>query len=165
MKEFSAFLDRKYKNWAHKIGSWKYLTKKSEDLLYQFFPEQRVPHFFSAPWTPFRGYWKSAATAAHYLILVEVGGKCQFVVDVIKIDFTYFFLLFKCNSKFQAYVCGLHYISVGQWCSKVQHGAFPSPTEEQRWILHAIFPHVSLPGLLSLGFYVGTSIFSSFEKC
>ena len=33
MKDFSAFLDvRKYKNWAHKISSWKYL---SEDLSFQ----------------------------------------------------------------------------------------------------------------------------------
>ena len=134
-------------------------TYLSEDLLCQFFPEQRAPHFFSAPWTPFRGYWKSAATAARYWILVEVDGKCQFVVDIFKIDFTYFFLLCKCKNKFQGHVCGLHYISVGQWCPNVQQGTFPSPAEEQPWVLHAIFSCVSLPGLFSLGFYVGTSIF------
>ena len=47
IKDFSAFLDmRRYKNWAHKISSWKYL---SEDLFCQFFPEHRVPHFCSPP--------------------------------------------------------------------------------------------------------------------
>ena len=75
---FSAFVDmRRYKNWAHKIGSWKYL---SEDLSCQD-PKHRVPHFCSPPWTPFRGCWRSAATVAHDLILVEVDGKRQFVAD------------------------------------------------------------------------------------
>ena len=45
MKDFSVFLDtRRY--WAHKIGSWKYL---SESLFCQFFPEHRGPHFCSPP--------------------------------------------------------------------------------------------------------------------
>ena len=35
---------RKYRNWAHKIGCWKYLF---EDLPCQIFLEQRVPHFCS----------------------------------------------------------------------------------------------------------------------
>ena len=78
VNDFSAFLDtRRCKNWAHKIF-WKYL---SEDLFCQFFPEHRMmPHSWSQPWTPFRGCWKSAAAAAHDLILVEVDSKCQFVV-------------------------------------------------------------------------------------
>ena len=75
MKDFSAFLYmRQCKNWAHKILSWK-------DLFCHFFPEQRGPHSCSPPRTPFRGCWKSAAAAAHDLSLVEVDGKCQFVVD------------------------------------------------------------------------------------
>ena len=83
MKDFNAFLDlRRYKNWAHKIASWKYL---SEDLFCQSSspppscPEHKVPHFGSPPWTPFRRCWKSAPIAARDLILVEADGKCQFV--------------------------------------------------------------------------------------
>ena len=39
----SAFLDmRGHKNWAHKIGSWKYLP---EDLFCQFFPERQFSSF------------------------------------------------------------------------------------------------------------------------
>ena len=30
-----------------------------------------MPHFYSPPWTPFNGCWKSAAAAAHDLIFVE----------------------------------------------------------------------------------------------
>ena len=83
MKEFSALLDmRKYKNWAHKISSWKYL---SEELFCQFFPEHRVPHFCSPLWNTFSRCWKSSATAAHDLILVAVDGKCQFVADTVVI--------------------------------------------------------------------------------
>ena len=69
MKDCSAFLVmRKYENWAHKIGSWKYL---SEALFCQFFPEHRMPHFYSPPWTPFNGCWKSAAAAAHDFIFAK----------------------------------------------------------------------------------------------
>ena len=68
---------RRCKIWAHKIFSWKYL---SEDLFCQFFLEHRVPHSWPPPRIPFRGCWKSAATAAHDLILVEVDGKCQWQV-------------------------------------------------------------------------------------
>ena len=55
----------------------------SEDLFCQFFPEHRVPHFSSPPWTPLRGCWKSAAEAAHDLLLVEVDGKCQWWVPIV----------------------------------------------------------------------------------
>ena len=65
----------RYKNWAHKIGSWKYWTIW-RPVLPVFLPEHRVSHFCSTHWTPFRGYWRSAAAAAHNLILVEVDGKC-----------------------------------------------------------------------------------------
>ena len=59
---------RKYKNWAHKISSWEYL---SEDLSCQFFPEHRVHHFCFPPWTP-SGVLKVSAAAAHALILIEL---------------------------------------------------------------------------------------------
>ena len=69
MKDCSAFIVmRKSENWAHKIGSWKYL---SEDLFCQFLLEHRLPHSHSPPWTPFNGCWRSAAAAAHDLIFVE----------------------------------------------------------------------------------------------
>ena len=71
---------RRYKNWAHKISSWKYL----KTCYARFPPEHRVPHFYSPPWTHFRGSWKSAAAVAHDLILVETDGKCQFVVDTLE---------------------------------------------------------------------------------
>ena len=59
----------------------------------QFFPEHRLPHLCSLPWTPFRGCWKSVATTIHYLILVKVDGKCQRQVPIsswqlIALDFT-----------------------------------------------------------------------------
>ena len=74
MKDFSACLDmRIYKNWAHKIFSWKYL---SEDLSCQFYHECTVPHFCSPPWSLLRGCWKSAAASAQDLILVDGDGKC-----------------------------------------------------------------------------------------
>ena len=85
---FSAFLDmRRYKNWAHKISSWKYLTIWKPVLPFPFSPpphslsQHRVPHFFSSLWTPFRGCWKSAAPSACDLILVEVDSKRHFVAD------------------------------------------------------------------------------------
>ena len=53
-----------------------------EDLFCQFFSEHRVPHFCSPPWSSFRGCWKSAATAAHALILVEVDGKHLWQVSI-----------------------------------------------------------------------------------
>ena len=44
-----------------------------------------MSHFCFPPRTPFRGCWKSVASAAYDLILGEVGGKhqwkCQFVAD------------------------------------------------------------------------------------
>ena len=69
MKNFSTFLDmRRYKNWAHKISSWVYL---SEDLSWQFSWSREClisslyPHSF-------RECWRSAVAAAHDLILLEV---------------------------------------------------------------------------------------------
>ena len=53
-----------------------------EDLFCQFFSEHRVPHFCSPPWTSFRGCWKSAATAAHALILVKADGKHLWQVSI-----------------------------------------------------------------------------------
>ena len=41
-----------------------------------------MPHFCSPCWTPFRGCRKSAAAAAHDLILVEVDGKCQWKIPI-----------------------------------------------------------------------------------
>ena len=80
MKDINAFLDmRRCKNWAQKICSWKYL---SEDLSCQVFPEHRMPHLCSPPWTPFKGVWKSAIAAALDLIPVEVDGKCSWQVPI-----------------------------------------------------------------------------------
>ena len=62
MKDINAFLDmRRYKNWAQKICSWKCL---SEDLSCQVFPEHRMPHFCSPPWTPFRGGLKTSSCSS-----------------------------------------------------------------------------------------------------
>ena len=58
----------------------------------KFFPESRVPHFCSPPWTPFRGCWESVAAAARDLIIVDVDGKCQFVADTCTADVFFFFL-------------------------------------------------------------------------
>jgi len=51
--------------------------------LSSFLPKDRVPHFCFPPWTPFKYCWRSAAAAAHDLILVEGDGKCPFVVVVL----------------------------------------------------------------------------------
>ena len=59
-------------NRAHKIFSWKYLTIWRPVLA--VFPEHRAPCSCSPPWTPFRGCGRSAAAAAHNLILAE--GAC-----------------------------------------------------------------------------------------
>ena len=60
---------RKYQNWAHKINSWKYLAIWRTVLL--VFPDQKVPHFYSPPWIPFRRCWKSAATQDLILVVVD----------------------------------------------------------------------------------------------
>ena len=66
MKEFSAFLDMGwYKNWAHKISSWKCL---SEDLSCQFSQVQSAS-FVLSTLNSFQCCWRSAAVAAHDLIL------------------------------------------------------------------------------------------------
>ena len=64
--------------WAHKIFTWKHDYLKAGSC--RFFPEHRVPYFWS-PWTPFRGYWSSAACSGHEIILVEAAGKCQLPVS------------------------------------------------------------------------------------
>ena len=74
MKDFSSFPDtRRYENWAHKIFSWNFLTIWRPIL--PVFPRAQSTWFLC--WMPFTGYCRSAATAAHDLILVEVDGKCQ----------------------------------------------------------------------------------------
>ena len=70
---------RRYKNWVPKIGSWKHLSK---DLFCQFFPEHRMPHFWSPPWTRFGECWKLEDAAAHDLILVEADGKRPWQVPI-----------------------------------------------------------------------------------
>ena len=70
----------------------------------KFFPESRVPHFCSPPWTPFRGCWVSVAAAARDFILVDVDGKCQFVADTCTAD-VFFFFLFITHYKI---LCMLH---------------------------------------------------------
>ena len=87
LMSFSAFLDYEkiQKNQAQKIFSSKYL---SEALFCQFFPEHRLPHFWSLPWT-FRVCQKSAAAVASDLILIEADGKCQFLVGALN-DLIYF---------------------------------------------------------------------------
>ena len=96
IKDFSAFLDmRRYKNWTHKMDSWKCLTIWRPVLPVPHPPpeQDRVPHFCSLPWTPFRRCWKSAASAAHDLILVAVDSEwvkvaqlCPTLCDLI--DYT-----------------------------------------------------------------------------
>ena len=63
VKDFSAFLNLgRYKNWAHEICSWKYLTIWRPVLpvptLTPLIPN-RMLHFCSLNWTPFRGCWIS----------------------------------------------------------------------------------------------------------
>ena len=72
MKDFSAFLDmRRYKNWAHKIGSLKYLTIW-------------IPVLALTPNTSsFQGVLRVSSWTAHELILVEVDGKCRFIADTL----------------------------------------------------------------------------------
>ena len=41
-----------------------------------------MPHSWSLPWTPSREHWRSAAAAAHSLFIVEVNGKCEFLVGI-----------------------------------------------------------------------------------
>ena len=56
MKDFSAFLDMKrYKNWAHKIGSWKCL---SGNLSFWFFPRAQSASFPFSILNSFQGVLK-----------------------------------------------------------------------------------------------------------
>ena len=60
------------------LSSWNSLPENawlSEGLFFQFFPEHRVPYFWSPPWTPFSGCRRSAACSGHDLILCR--GKRQ----------------------------------------------------------------------------------------
>ena len=46
-------------------------------------PQSTEGFFFWSPsWTPFRGYWRSAAAAAHELIFVELDGKHPWQVQI-----------------------------------------------------------------------------------
>ena len=83
MKDFSTLLCvRRYKNWAHKVVPWKYLIIW-RPVLPVFSRAQSASSVLFILGTPFGGNWRSAATAAHNLILIEVDGKCQFVGDRI----------------------------------------------------------------------------------
>ena len=53
---------RRYKNWAHKISSWEYLTIWRP--VQPVFPDHRVPHFCSPSWTPFRGCGKVSSCSS-----------------------------------------------------------------------------------------------------
>ena len=84
MKDFSAFLNmRRYENWVHKTGSWKYL---SEALFCQFpqlpFLSTECLVSASPPSIPFRGCWESTVAAAFDLILAEVDSKCPWQVAI-----------------------------------------------------------------------------------
>ena len=79
MKNFSAFLDMgRYKNWAHKISSWKYLTAWRPVL--PVFPLS-TEHLISIV-DSFQVYWRLAAAEAHDSILVEVDGKYSWQVPI-----------------------------------------------------------------------------------
>ena len=52
----------------------------SEGLFCKFFPEHKVPHSWSPPWTPFRVCWRSETTVASDFILVEPDGQWQFLL-------------------------------------------------------------------------------------
>ena len=79
---------RRYKNWAHQISSWKYQSILR--LILPVFPRAHNTSFLLSTLNSFQGYWKSAAIPAYDLILVEVDGKCQFVVDMINLYFCFF---------------------------------------------------------------------------
>ena len=74
MKDVSAFLDmRRYKNWAHKISSWEYLTIQRPVL--PVFPWPLSASFLLSTLNASRRCWRSAAAAAHDSILLERDGK------------------------------------------------------------------------------------------
>ena len=70
---------RRYKYWAHKINSWKYLTIW-RPVLPVFLWAQNASSLFSTL-NSFQGVLKIRSCSTHDLILVEGDGKCQFVVD------------------------------------------------------------------------------------
>ena len=74
MKDFSNCRDMgRYKNWAHKISSWEYLTIWRPVL--PVFPPAQGASLMLSTLNSFRGCWRSAAALAHDLILVEVDGE------------------------------------------------------------------------------------------
>ena len=80
MKDFSAFLDmRRYKNRAHKISSWEYITIKGPSCQ---LPGAQSASFLLSPPSSLRGCWRSAAAVAHDLILVEADGKHPWQVPI-----------------------------------------------------------------------------------
>ena len=56
-----------------KLGSWK-SSPENIWTFCQFSPEHKMPHSWSPSWNPFRGCYRSAATAGHNLILIDVDG-------------------------------------------------------------------------------------------
>ena len=83
VKDFSASPDmRRYKNWAHKSAPKNIYL---ETCPASFLGTQSALLLLSTL-NSFRGCWRSAASVAHGLILVEVDGKqpwqCQLVADI-----------------------------------------------------------------------------------
>ena len=76
--------------WAHKI--WKH---PYEGMFFQVFPEHTVPHSWSPPSTPFRLCCRSASTAAHDLIFVEVDGKWQIFFGIVYAAFFFIELILR----------------------------------------------------------------------
>ena len=70
----------RYKNWAHKISYWEYLTIWKSAL--PVFPWAQSTSFPLSTLNSFRECWKSEAAAAHDLILVEVDGKQSWQVPI-----------------------------------------------------------------------------------
>ena len=73
--------DENYSPGDSTSDNWENAPKKQGEDQYicEFGKEEYMQS--STYWTFFSGCWRSAAAAAHDLILSEVDGKCQFVVD------------------------------------------------------------------------------------
>ena len=81
MKDISTFLDMsRYKNWAHKISYWEYLTIWKSAL--PVFPWAQSTSFLLSTLNSFRECWKSEAAAAHDLTLVAVDGEQSWQVPI-----------------------------------------------------------------------------------
>ena len=122
----SASLDmRRYKNWAHKLSSWVYL---SEGLSGQFFPGRRAPRFCSSPRTPFRGCWRSAAAAAPNSILAEVGGERPWQVPICIDSWQWKTTRRLCvEIQFSSVQFSRSVVSDSLWPHKSQHARPPCP--------------------------------------